>query len=102
MIKEALRIHPAVALPLERIVPKDGLQINQHFIPEGTTIGINAWVVNYDTAVFGAEAYSFRPERWADGGTEEAKERLRIMERSFFAVGLNPRFDYWCGVLISR
>ncbi len=86
MIKEALRCHPAVALPLERIVPEGGIQINQWHIPEGTTIGISAWVLHYDTTVFGDDAYSFCPERWADDGSEEGKERLRIMERSFFAV----------------
>ncbi|CZR58541.1 related to cytochrome P450 oxidoreductase [Phialocephala subalpina] len=87
VIKEALRIHPAVALPLERIVPHGGIQINSHHIPAGTTIGINAWVVHYDTAVFGEDAYSFRPERWEDDGSE----RLKVMERSFFAFGHGSR-----------
>jgi len=86
VIKEALRCHPAVALPLERIVPEGGMQINQYHIPEGTIIGINAWVMHYDATVFGDDAHLFRPERWADDGSKEGKERLRIMERSFFAV----------------
>ncbi|KAF8859697.1 cytochrome P450 [Acephala macrosclerotiorum] len=87
VIKEALRVHPAVALPLERIVPAGGLQINSHHIPAGTTIGINAWVVHYDEFVFGADAHDFRPERWEDDGSE----RLKGMEKSFFAFGHGSR-----------
>jgi cytochrome P450 len=84
VIKESLRHHPAVALPLERIVPNGGMQINGHHIPEGTIVGVNAWVVHYDTSVFGEDAGLFRPERWIDDGSE----MLKRMEKSFFAVSL--------------
>jgi cytochrome P450 len=36
------------------------------FIPEGTVIGVNCWVVNRDKSIFGQDADSFRPERWID------------------------------------
>lgn len=58
------------------------MQINGHHIPEGTIVGVNAWVVHYDKAVFGEGADSFRPERWIDDGSE----RVKKMEKSFFAV----------------
>ena len=35
VIKEALRIHPATGLPLERTVPVGGAEINGYFFPEG-------------------------------------------------------------------
>lgn len=35
VIKEALRIHPAVGLPLERVVPEGGATIGGRFFPEG-------------------------------------------------------------------
>lgn len=91
VIKESLRVHPAVALSLERIVPSGGMQMNARHLPEGTTVGVNAWVVHYDTSVFGTDAHIFRPERWFDDGSEESKERLKKMERSFFAFGHGSR-----------
>lgn len=35
VIKEALRVHPATGLPLERVVPKGGATISGVFFPEG-------------------------------------------------------------------
>lgn len=37
VIKEALRVHPATGLPLERIVPKGGATISGVFFPEGVS-----------------------------------------------------------------
>lgn len=37
VIKEALRIHPATGLPLERVVPKEGLTLNGIFFPAGVS-----------------------------------------------------------------
>ncbi|RKK93892.1 hypothetical protein BFJ68_g15369 [Fusarium oxysporum] len=41
VIKEGLRLHPAVGQPLERIVPKGGATITGQFFPEGTIVGVN-------------------------------------------------------------
>lgn len=38
VIKEALRMHPAVGLPLERVVPEGGATIADRFFPEGVRI----------------------------------------------------------------
>jgi cytochrome P450 len=37
VIKEALRLHPAAALPLERVVPEGGATITGSFFPEGVS-----------------------------------------------------------------
>lgn len=37
VIKEALRMHPATGLPLERVVPEGGITINGVFFPEGAS-----------------------------------------------------------------
>lgn len=37
VIKEALRLHPATGLPLERVVPKGGATIAGRFFPEGVS-----------------------------------------------------------------
>ena len=38
VIKEALRLHPATGLPLERVVPPGGATISGHFFPEGVCL----------------------------------------------------------------
>jgi cytochrome P450 len=86
IIKEALRLHPAVALSLERIVPEGGLTAHGYTLPAGTIVGINGWVLHYDEDVFGPDAHVFRPERWEESSDPVDIQRLKIMERSFFAV----------------
>jgi hypothetical protein len=38
VIKEALRVHPAFGMPLERVVPEGGATLAGHFIPAGVRI----------------------------------------------------------------
>lgn len=44
VVKEALRLHSAVGLPLWRVVPEGGVDIAGQYLPAGTNVGINAWV----------------------------------------------------------
>lgn len=37
VIKEGLRIHPAIGLPLSRVVPRGGVTINGRFFPQGVS-----------------------------------------------------------------
>lgn len=88
VIKEALRIHPATGLVMPRIVPPEGATIAGHFIPGGSTVGINAWVAHRNTSVYGMDADSWRPERWLE---IEASGRGADVERYFFAFGMGSR-----------
>lgn len=85
-IKEAGRIHPPFGLPLERIVPEGGLTISGEFVPAGTIVGMNGWVVHRDTDVFGHDADHWRPERWleADEGTKARMEQGLLTVRETF------------------
>ncbi|KAH6642759.1 pisatin demethylase [Boeremia exigua] len=87
VIKEALRIHPAVGLPLERIVPAGGISVCDTFIPGGTIIGCSAWVVHKDQRVFGEDADQWRPERWLEGGAEKQS----LMNSMLFSFGAGSR-----------
>ena len=87
VIREALRMHPAVGLLLERVVPAGGFEIDGFWLPEGTIIGANPWVMARDEKVFGPDAYSFRPERWLEASPEE----LRLMDRNDFSFGAGAR-----------
>ncbi|EMC96656.1 hypothetical protein BAUCODRAFT_34036 [Baudoinia panamericana UAMH 10762] len=87
VIQEAQRMHPAVGLPLERVVPAGGVQLCGYYFPEGSVVGVNAWVLHYDTGVFGPDAAEFRPERWL----ESDAETLARMNHSHLPFGLGAR-----------
>ena len=86
-IKEAFRMHPAAGLPLERITPPQGIEIDGHFIPGGTVVGCNAWVIHKREDVFGSHVDSYVPERWLDVG----KDQLREMNGTLFQFGAGSR-----------
>lgn len=77
-----MRCHPAVSMPLERVVPEGGMNICNVYLPAGTVVGMNPSVVHHDKTAFGEDAAAFRPERWI----EASDERLKLMERSFITV----------------
>jgi cytochrome P450 len=86
-IKEAFRLHPAAGLPLERIVPKGGIEIVGHHIPEGTIVGCNAWVIHRRPEVFGGDVEVYRPERWL----ECSPEKRKTMEGTMLQFGAGAR-----------
>ena len=90
-MKEALRIHPAVAFPLERYIPPGGATLCDYRLPAGTNVSVNPAVIHMDKEVFGKDADQFRPERWLDASPDHLKQ----MDRSFIAVGLCVSFDIW-------
>ena len=87
VIKEALRMHPAVGLLLERFVPEGGADVGGVWLPEGTIVGMNPWVAARDESVYGADAAEFRPERWL----EADEKQLKAMDRNFLAFGAGNR-----------
>ncbi len=86
-IKEAFRLHPAAGLPLERVVPAEGAEICGELIPGGTIVGCSAWVIHRRPEIFGADAESYRPERWIEAG----KESRKVMEGTMFHFGMGAR-----------
>ncbi|KAK7393863.1 hypothetical protein QQX98_013353 [Neonectria punicea] len=77
VIKEALRLHPAVGLPLERVVPEGGATIAGRFFPSGAIVGVNCWEEHTNQTIFGPDPEVFRPERWF----ESDKQKLDAMNR---------------------
>ena len=84
VIQEALRCHPAVGMSLPRVTPSGGIEISGQFIPQGTVVGANPWVVHRDREVYGPDAADFRPDRWL-------KEDTGDMMRYFFTFGSGAR-----------
>lgn len=83
-IKEAGRLHPAVGLLLERVVPAEGVELCGKTFAPNTVVGMNAWVVHRHEGVFGEDAAQWNPDRWLC-----SKERSASMERCLLTVSLN-------------
>ncbi|KAF7960128.1 hypothetical protein EAE96_001727 [Botrytis aclada] len=88
VLKEGLRVHPAVGLGLQRIVPAGGTTIANQFIPAGSVVGINAYVAHKNTSVWGLDADQWRPERWLE---IEEQGRGAEVEKYFFSFGMGSR-----------
>ncbi|KAG2419172.1 hypothetical protein HFD88_002278 [Aspergillus terreus] len=76
VIKEALRLHPAVGTMLPRVVPKGD---------EQAEVGANAWALHYSNEIYGPDPKAFRPERWI------GDEKTSLMESMMFAFGGGSR-----------
>ena len=50
---------------------KGGIAIDGHYIPQGTVVGVAAYVVQHDKEAF-PEPWRFRPERWIVGSFPHA------------------------------
>lgn len=87
VIKEAIRLNPALALPLERISPPSGLTLNETYIPPSTIIGINPWVLHRDPRIFGFDAEEWRPDRWLD----KDADKVKYMDQHILSFGAGKR-----------
>lgn len=82
--KEAMRLHPSVALTLPRNVPAGGCEIAGEYFPAGRRVGFNAAVVHRNRDIFGQDADDFVPEPWLRADTT-------IMDRHMFQFGGGSR-----------
>jgi hypothetical protein len=96
-LKEAQRIYAPIGMHLERVVPESGSTICGKYLKAGTVVGINAWVVQFDAAIFGRDVDKWRPERWIDCSEEE----LVKMEKALFLVSLSEAEFLKCSWLIT-
>lgn len=85
-MKEAMRMHPGVSYPLERLLPAGGADLCGKKLREGTNVGINPVVVHQNREIYGDDAALFRPERWLEADAEQ----LKLMERTLLTVSLLP------------
>lgn len=94
VMREAMRVHPGISLPLERLAPKGGFTLpDGRFIAEDTIVGMNPWVINRDP-VFGADPDSFIPEWWLPGkgeSDEMFQARFLKMKSASFTFGGGSR-----------
>jgi cytochrome P450 len=91
VIQESFRLHPAAGLLLERVVPKQGMTILGEFIPGGTIVGCNAWVLHRRPEIFGQDVDTFRPERWIEAAEGKNGLSLKEMKATMFQFGSGAR-----------
>jgi cytochrome P450 len=87
-VKECFRMHPAARFSSERVVPSPGAMICGKYVPGGTVVAINAWVIHRRTEIWGEDVDIFRPERWL-----EDEERSKKMAGMLFQFGAG---DFIC------
>ncbi|TAQ88093.1 hypothetical protein B7494_g3570 [Chlorociboria aeruginascens] len=85
-IKEGLRLDPPATNLFARVVPKEGKTIEGYFIPPGSEITSNAYVVQRDPVLYAPDPEAFRPERWL-----ESTEKSLEMDAASFVFGVGPR-----------
>lgn len=71
-VKETMRLYPSAPNIFPRFAGKGGLVLDGKFVPEGTEVTCNPYIVHRDPNIYGEDADVFRPERWLD--PEESKK----------------------------
>jgi cytochrome P450 len=72
-LDEAKRFTPPVLGILPRILLPGARVIDGHAIPEGTEIGVSAYAIHHNPAVY-KDPFRYRPERCLeDGGTGQSR-----------------------------
>lgn len=95
VVDESKRLHPAVAMPLERYVPEAGLTLpNEQYIPPGCIVGMDSYTIGRNK-VWGKDSKVFRPDRWLRDGRHESEaeydNRLQSMKKSDLTFGAGSR-----------
>lgn len=67
---------------MERHVPRQGVEIDGHYLKGGTIVGINPWVTNHNEDVF-PDPTKFRPERWLEASEAQGKVMENLWELNF-------------------
>jgi benzoate 4-monooxygenase len=81
VINETLRIHSTSSLGLPRLAPSTpptGVTVAGHHFPPGTVLSVPAYTIHHSTSIWGPDADSFRPERWAPGVLTEQQKNAFI------------------------
>ncbi|KAI1381233.1 cytochrome P450 [Hypoxylon crocopeplum] len=89
VVKEALRLYPAVGYQLPRLAPLGGATVEDIYIPAGTVLGTNGWALHRNAEIYGADCEEFRPERWSDKSIDPNKTKL--MEECLGSFGFGSR-----------
>jgi len=84
-----MRIHSTSSLGLPRVVVGDGVDYHGHHFPAGTVLSVPAYTIHHSKAVWGSDADSFVPERWAKVTEKQKGAFIPFSYGSRMCVGQN-------------
>ena len=91
VIQEILRIHPAVGMLLERVIPLTSFTLsNGVFLPAGIHISINPYVININKDIFRSDMEEFSLNRWLKikkETQEDFRVRLKTIKQTILTFG---------------
>ncbi|KAF3769758.1 cytochrome P450, partial [Cryphonectria parasitica EP155] len=77
-IKESQRLHPVIGMSLPRKVSPGGdAKIHGLSFPPGTVVGCNPVSLHRNPDIFGADAETYRPDRWLKADQNKKKDMDR-------------------------
>lgn len=77
-VRESMRLNPSAPNIFPRLVPEGGMDLFGQFVPEGTEVTCNPWLVHRDANIYGDDADAFRPERWLDADKARAFQKYNM------------------------
>lgn len=85
ILREGLRLHTPSGHMQVRVVPPGGATLAGYWLPKDTEVGTPLYSVQLNGDIY-EDPFSFRPERWLDGGEEDG-ERIERMRLAWMAFG---------------
>ncbi|KAJ7896837.1 cytochrome P450, partial [Mycena leptocephala] len=74
VVQESLRLSTPLPPP-PRVVPPDGMEVNNHFVPGGTSVGVPVWTHHLDPDYF-PHPNLFDPSRWIENSAFKGRDTL--------------------------
>ncbi|KAK0634284.1 cytochrome P450 [Bombardia bombarda] len=85
-IDEAMRMSPAIPSLLPRRVLRGGVDIANHYFPEGTDLSVSAYAIHHNEDYF-ENSFEYLPERWLSGGGDGSKQSAPTSAYTPFSIG---------------
>jgi cytochrome P450 len=82
-IQEGLRMFMPLQGLAGLVAPKGGATISGIFFPEGTEVAAHEYARGHSPAIYGDDAYTFRPERWLNTKGERLEAQRRANDAVF-------------------
>ena len=70
VLKESMRKYPVAHVNFRKVNQKEGVYIGDMYLPQGTWVHLNAYVLQNLECNWGSDVDEFKPERWLSKGSD--------------------------------